>query len=101
MERRINQSNELYLIEDEDLKRLLDRNPNLKKEVEETEKLINTKLKIKTIEEFDEIVGKIKKLELAEDEAKSTEKGIQDLVNEYNKKIEEIIKTKENELMTV
>ena len=64
MERRINQSNELYLIEDEDLKRLLDRNPNLKKEVEETEKLINTKLKIKTIEEFDEIVGKIKKLEL-------------------------------------
>ena len=58
----INQSNELYLIEDEDLKRLLDRNPDLKKEVEETEKLINTKLKIKTIEKLDEIVGKITEL---------------------------------------
>ena len=52
----------MYLIEDEDLKRLLDRNPDLKKEVEETEKLINTKLKIKTIEKFDEIVGKITEL---------------------------------------
>ena len=41
---------------------MLDRNPDLKKEVEETEKLINTKLKIKTIEKFDEIVGKITEL---------------------------------------
>ena len=58
----INQSNELYLIQNENLKELLDRNPDLKKEVEETEKLINTKLKIKTIEKLDEIVGKITEL---------------------------------------
>ena len=58
----INQSNELHLIQNENLKELLDRNPDLKKEVEETEKLINTKLKIKTIEKFDEIVGKITEL---------------------------------------
>lgn len=42
-----------------------------------------------------------KKLELPEDEEKGIEKDIQDLVNEYNKKIESILKEKEQELMTV
>ena len=41
---------------------MLDENPELKNEVEETEKLINTKSKIKTIEEFDDIVNKITNL---------------------------------------
>ena len=43
----------------------------------------------------------IEKLELPEDEEKGVEKEIQDLVNEYNKKIEDLLKEKENELLTV
>ena len=41
------------------------------------------------------------KEELSEDEKKSLEKQIQDLVNKYNKKIEELLKEKEAELMTI
>ena len=43
----------------------------------------------------------IGKCELPEDEAKGMEKDIQDLINEYNKKVEEKLKEKENELLTV
>lgn len=42
-----------------------------------------------------------KTLELPEDEEKTIEKEIQDLVNEYNKKIEESLKEKEKELVTI
>ena len=43
----------------------------------------------------------VEKLNLPEDAEKATEKEIQDLVNDYNKKIEAELKTKENELLTV
>lgn len=43
----------------------------------------------------------MKKLELPEDEEKGMEKDIQDLVNEYNKKIDGLLKEKEQELLTV
>ncbi len=43
----------------------------------------------------------IKKCELPEDEEKDLEKDIQDLVNEYNRKIESKLKEKEQELLTV
>ena len=43
----------------------------------------------------------VKKADLPEDEEKGLEKDIQDLVNEYNKKIETKLKEKEEELMTV
>jgi ribosome recycling factor len=43
----------------------------------------------------------VEKLELPEDEEKGMEKDIQDLVNEYNKKIEAMLKEKEAELLTV
>lgn len=43
----------------------------------------------------------VKKCELPEDQAKGMEKEIQDLVNEYNKKIESLLKEKEQELLTV
>ena len=43
----------------------------------------------------------VKKAELPEDAEKGMEKDIQDLVNEYNKKIETSLKTKEDELLTV
>ncbi len=43
----------------------------------------------------------VEKLELPEDEEKGMEKDIQDLVNDYNKKIENKLKEKEQELLTV
>lgn len=43
----------------------------------------------------------VKKAELPEDEAKGMEKDIQDLVNEYNKKIDTMLKEKEQELLTL
>jgi len=46
-------------------------------------------------------IDNAKKLEVSEDEVKEMEKEIQDLVNSSNKKIEEILKTKEQELLTV
>ncbi len=46
-------------------------------------------------------IEKSKKQELPEDEEKNIEKEIQNLVNEYNKKIEVALKEKEQELLTV
>ena len=43
----------------------------------------------------------LEKSEISEDEEKNLEKEIQDLVNKYNKKIEDRFKEKEKELMTV
>ena len=43
----------------------------------------------------------LEKCELSEDEEKGMEKEIQDLVNEYNKKVEALLKEKEQELLTV
>lgn len=43
----------------------------------------------------------VEKLDLPEDVEKHMEKEIQDLVNEYNKKIENLLKEKEDELLTV
>jgi ribosome recycling factor len=46
-------------------------------------------------------INDIRKLALPEDEEKRGEERVQDLVNEYNKKVEEQLKAKETELMTV
>ena len=43
----------------------------------------------------------VKKLELPEDQEKGMENDIQEMVNEYNKKIEAKLKEKEQELLTV
>lgn len=48
-----------------------------------------------------ESIEDIEKLELPEDIEKHQTNEIQDLVNEFNKKIEEILKEKEQELLTV
>ena len=48
-----------------------------------------------------EAIEDIEALELPEDIEKSNTNKIQDLVNEYNKKIDEILKEKEQELLTV
>ena len=60
----INQSSTLYLVQNENLEKLLDRNQELKNEVEATEELINAYLEIKTMQEFYLIVEKICKLKL-------------------------------------
>ena len=43
----------------------------------------------------------IKKLEITEDEIKSGQEDVQELINKYNKIVDEKAKEKENELMTV
>ena len=43
----------------------------------------------------------IKKLELNEDEEKRSMNEVQELINEYNKKVEEVLDNKEKELMTI
>jgi ribosome recycling factor len=48
-----------------------------------------------------ESMEELEKSELPEDEEKALEKEIQDLVNTYNKKIEEKLKVKEEELLSV
>lgn len=48
-----------------------------------------------------EALEDLEKLELAEDEEKGLEKDVQDIVNEYNKKVESKLKEKEQELLTV
>ena len=48
-----------------------------------------------------EALDDIKKAELGEDVEKSMEKDVQDLVNNYNKKVEDLLKEKENDLLTI
>ena len=48
-----------------------------------------------------EALEDIEKLELSEDEEKLQEKEIQDVVNKYNKTVEDKLKEKEQELLTV
>ena len=43
----------------------------------------------------------IKKLELPEDEIKKASDEVQELINKYNKTVEDKLKIKEQELMTV
>ena len=48
-----------------------------------------------------ETMEDIEKAELPEDVEKGKDKEVQDLVNEYNKKVDEMLKVKEEELMSV
>lgn len=43
----------------------------------------------------------IKKLELPEDDIKSSQEEVQELINKFNRVVEEKVKTKETELMTI
>ena len=58
----INQSNELHLIKDENLKKFLYKNPDVKRDVEEVHKLIKTE--ITDINEFNSILIEISEMEL-------------------------------------
>ncbi len=48
-----------------------------------------------------DVNNEIKRLELPQDEEKREIEHIQDLINDYNKKVEELLGTKEKELMTL
>ena len=48
-----------------------------------------------------DILDLIKKSEFSEDEAKNLEEDVQELVNKYNKLIDEKTKAKENDLMVI
>ena len=58
-----------------------------------------TKVAIRNIRR--EGIEAVSKLEVSEDEEKGLEKDIQDIVNEYNKKVEDMLKEQEEELLTV
>lgn len=74
-----------------------DRRKELAKQV----KALAEDAKISVRNNRHEALSMIDKEDLSEDEKKSLEKQVQDLVNKYNKKIEELLKNKENELMTI
>ena len=45
--------------------------------------------------------GDIKKLEISEDDIKNGQEDVQELINKYNKVVEEVFKEKESELMSI
>ncbi|WOO87365.1 ribosome recycling factor [Mollicutes bacterium LVI A0039] len=60
----------------------------------------NSKITIRNIRK--DAMDDVKKdAELTEDQKKSMEANIQDLVNEYNKKVDDIVKAKEADIMTI
>ena len=74
-----------------------DRRKELVKQVRSMEE--DGKVSIRNIRR--EAIDRIEKEEISEDEQKNLENKVQDLVNKYNKLIEEKTKVKEDELMTV
>ncbi len=72
-----------------------------RKELTKQVKAIAEDAKVSVRNNRHEALEMLQKEELPEDEEKGLEKDIQDLVNTYNKKIEEMLKAKEQELMTI
>lgn len=72
-----------------------------RKEFVKQVKEINEETKIAFRNIRQESIDSIKKLELPEDMEKRGIERVQDLINEYNKKADEQLKIKENELMTI
>ena len=72
-----------------------------RKELTKQVKAISEEAKVSVRNIRHDAIEKIEKEELPEDVEKGLEKEIQDLVNNYNKKIEDMLKEKEKDLMTV
>ena len=72
-----------------------------RKELAKQVKALAEDAKISVRNNRHEALNMIDKEDLSEDEKKSLEKQVQDLVNKYNKKIEELLKVKEQELLTI
>ena len=72
-----------------------------RKELAKQVKAISEDAKVSIRNIRHEGLEEVNKADLPEDIEKSMEKEIQDLVNDYNKKIEELLKRKEQDLLTV
>jgi len=72
-----------------------------RKELTKQVKAIAEDAKVSVRNNRHEALSMIEKEEASEDIKKGMEKDVQDLVNTYNKKIEEMLKEKEKELMTI
>ena len=72
-----------------------------RKELTKQVKKIAEDAKVSVRNNRHEALSMLEKEDLPEDVTKGLEKDIQDLVNTYNKKIEEMLKEKEQELMTI
>ena len=72
-----------------------------RKELAKQVKAIAEDAKVSVRNNRREALEDLKKAELPEDEEKRMEKDIQDLVNEYNKKIDGLLKEKEEDLLKV
>ncbi len=72
-----------------------------RKELVKQVKALSEEAKVSVRNVRHDTLENLKKLELSEDEEKAYEKDIQDEINEYNKKIEGLLKEKEQELLTV
>jgi len=72
-----------------------------RKELTKQVKAISEEAKVSIRNIRRESLEKIEKNDMSEDVSKGIEKDIQDLVNNYNKKIDDLLKEKEQELMTV
>lgn len=72
-----------------------------RRELAKQVKAISEEAKVSVRNIRHDALEQIEKLELPEDEEKGIEKDIQDSINEYNKKIENLLKEKEEELLTV
>lgn len=72
-----------------------------RKELTKQVKAISEEAKVSVRNIRHDAIEKIEKEEFPEDVEKGLEKEIQDLVNNYNKKIEDMLKEKEKDLMTV
>lgn len=72
-----------------------------RKELTKQVKSISEEAKVSIRNIRRDAMEKIEKSEVSEDISKGMEKDVQDLVNQYNKKIDDLLKEKEQELMTV
>lgn len=72
-----------------------------RKELIKQVKAISEEAKVSIRNIRHEAMEKIEKSEISEDISKGMEKDVQDLVNQYNKKIDDMLKEKEKELLTV
>ena len=72
-----------------------------RKELVKQAKVMSEEAKVALRNIRQDAMSDVKKLELNEDEEKRAEKEVQDLINKYNKIVEDVLSNKEEELMTI
>jgi ribosome recycling factor len=72
-----------------------------RKELVKQAKVMSEEAKVALRNIRQDAMSDVKKLELNEDEEKRAEKEVQDLINKYNKIVDDVLSNKEEELMTI